>query len=309
VQLPPFIASALEWLLRRQAIRDAVVERDRVGTHRRAALDQARLLIEVARRVAEPAETLPRGSRPAVLLDLYRSAVTWAFRAETDDSTTTLAELWDGDRAERVRAAAGDDAELGQLRELLVSARESTPLDLAEARVSRVRSFAETLVGMLSDPEREVDRLRVQRWTRLALVAAVVGVIVIGTPYLLQGPDLAAGRPFKLSSVYGNCDARQKCGDLMFHTDFQENPWVTFDLGEVKTVRSVEVTNRSDCCAERSIPLVIELSKDNRSFRQVARRDSDFTSFRATFKPQKARYVRLRAARHTALHLQNITVR
>jgi hypothetical protein len=309
LQLRSSLAKALEWLVRRQALRDAAAKRESAGTSRRAAIDQARLLLEVARRVAEPAETLPRGSRPAVLLDLYRSAVMWALRANADPSATSLAELWDGADAERLRAAAGNDTEVTAVRELLVGERESASLEVPASAVARVGFFSEALVGAVDDPAREVERLQLQRWTRLGLVAGVLVAIAVATPYLLRGPDLAAGRPFKLSSVYGGCDERGKCGTLMFHTELQENPWVVIDLGEVKTVRSVQVKNRSDCCADRSIPLVVELGKDNRKFSEVARRDSEFTSFRATFKPQKARYVRLRAPKSTYLHLESIEVR
>lgn len=299
----------IEWLLRRETLRAAEAALHAVAPSRRLALDQARLLLEVARRIAEPAESLPRGSRPAVLLDMYRGAVTWALRAEAEDETAPLGKLWDGAPAERLHAAAGGVEGVTAIRELLVNPAEPPPLDLLDSSVTPVRRFAEALVSTIDDPEQKVERAQIQRWTRLALVTAVVCAVVLGTPYLLRGPDLASSRSFKLSSVYGDCNARGKCGDLMFHTQFENNPWIVLDLGELKTVRSVEAKNRTDCCAERAVPLVIELGKDHRKFREVARRDSDFTTFRASFPAEKARYVRLRSPRHTALHLETVTVR
>ena len=57
VQLPTVIETAVEWLVRKKALRAAVAERDRAGAGQKAAIEQTHLLLEVARRVAEPAET------------------------------------------------------------------------------------------------------------------------------------------------------------------------------------------------------------------------------------------------------------
>jgi hypothetical protein len=309
VQLHPFLKNSLEWLVRRQALREAVAERDRLGTRRRAAIDQAQLVLEVARRVAEPAETLPRGSRPAVLLELYRNAVTWALRADAEDTTAPLAKLWDDAATERLSTAAGGAEGAAKLRELLVNTPENASLDVLDSSVAPVRTFAEALVSTIHDPVQQVERLQVQRWTRLALVAAMLGSIVVAMPYLLQGPDLAAGRPFKLSSVYGGCNERGKCGTLMFHTETEPNPWITIDLGAQKTLKTIQIKNRSDCCAERAVPLVVELSSDNRKFSEVARREAQFSTWTAKLKSKKARYVRLRSLQTSPLHFEDVVVR
>jgi len=85
--------------------------------------------------------------------------------------------------------------------------------------------------------------------------------------------------------------------------------WVEIDLGAPRKVRRVEVVNRGDCCADRATPLVAEVSNDRVTWSQVARRDEPFGSWKVSFPPRVARYVRLRAAKHTVLHLQAIAVR
>ena len=89
----------------------------------------------------------------------------------------------------------------------------------------------------------------------------------------------------------------------------QENNWIDFDLGSVKPVHQVEVTNRSDCCQERAIPLIVEVSVDEKQWIQGARRDTDFSFWKASFPKQKARSVRLRVPKMSALHFDDVAVR
>jgi hypothetical protein len=170
------------------------------------------------------------------------------------------------------------------------------------------RSFVEALLHEIEVPEREVQRLKRQRRTRVGLVGVALAAIVIAAPYVLRGPNLALNRPFQQSSVYKGCGAGG-CRDLLFHTDFEVNPWVSIDLGTVKRVSSVEVHNRADCCAERALPLAVELSVDGRTFAEAARRDASFLTWKAHFAPRSARYVRLRSLHKTALHLEQVIVR
>jgi hypothetical protein len=260
--------------------------------------------------VSEPAEALPPGSREAVLLCLYRDAVTWALRAEANAGPErTLAELWGAVSPARLTAAAGGDASRDAVHELLTKLPEAGSLDARDGSVALARSFSEALLRELDAPERNLSRIERQRYTRLGLLVVAVGALVLGAAHLLRGPDLAAKRPFELSSVYQGCNAPGKCAELMFHTEREEKPWATIDLGSSKTVSSVEVKNRTDCCSERAIPLVVELSTDNRNFSEVARRDADFAFWEPRFKAQQARYVRLRSLQTTALHLKGIVIR
>ena len=80
------------------------------------------------------------------------------------------------------------------------------------------------------------------------------------------------------------------------------------DLQTVKRIGRVTVVNRSDCCLERAHPLVIEVSTDGTSWKEVARRTELFRTWRATFGVQQSRYVRLRALRRTHLHFKDVRV-
>jgi len=45
------------------------------------------------------------------------------------------------------------------------------------------------------------------------------------------------------------------------------------------------------------------------SWRELARRDTDFSSWTVKFPPRTARYLRLRVARHTTFHLKDVALR
>ena len=99
------------------------------------------------------------------------------------------------------------------------------------------------------------------------------------------------------------------CNGLVLHTDTEDSPWAEIDLGTPTEVHRVEVVNRGDCCADRAIPMVVELSNDRATWKQVARRDQVFGSWDASFPATTARYVRLRVLKRSVLHLRAITVR
>jgi hypothetical protein len=70
----------------------------------------------------------------------------------------------------------------------------------------------------------------------------------------------------------------------------------------------VRVTNRQDCCGERAIPLLVEVSTDRQRWTTVARREDAFGTWRAQFGKQTARWVRLRVDRRSYLHLYDVLV-
>jgi hypothetical protein len=125
--------------------------------------------------------------------------------------------------------------------------------------------------------------------------------------------DLASGKKWTASSQMEIWSDSGKITDepgdqILFHTKEEESPWFMIDLEAPTSVSSVDVLNRRDCCGERAIPLVVELSADGKTWREVARRDEPFSVWKATFTAQDARYVRLRVPRKTHLHLSRIGV-
>jgi hypothetical protein len=311
MKLPAWLPRLSDWFLRTSALREARLELERAGGARVPAAEQARLLMEVARRVAEPAESLPRGSRPAALIGLYRDALTWALASEAAPAgdLPEFKTLWARTDRERLRRIAGDEAKLSAVEHWLLAESPAGWLRASNDEAAAVRRFSEGLVWELDAPLRRLDQLRAQRALRLALFAAICGLIVFGIWSIPLGRDLAKDKPFVTSSTNASCDQPRKCGALLFHTKEERNPWVQFDLGAVHSVRRVEVKNRTDCCPERAVPLVVELSTDGSAFSEVDRIDEDFTEWTAKFSSQKARYVRLRVPRVSVLHLEAVVVR
>lgn len=304
-----------EWIFRPAALREARAGLRAPDDPREAAARQARLLLEVARRTAEPAESLPAGAQPAVLLGLYRDAIYWALaarRADRDPAPADLRALWDASNPQLGAASPPDNEESAALRRALLDDYTPRGLDVSAKDAARARAFAEALVWDMDAPRRRVGQVFAQRWLRVALAGAVLLALLIAARAWMVGPNLAAGRPYRLSSTFSGwagCLANNGCSGLMFHTETENDPWIEIDLGAPKKVSRVEVINRGDCCADRAVPLVAEVSTDRLKWTQVARREEPFGTWKASFPAHVARYVRLRATRHTVLHLQGVVVR
>ena len=80
-------------------------------------------------------------------------------------------------------------------------------------------------------------------------------------------------------------------------------------LGQVRKTSSIVVTNRLDCCPDRAVPLVVELSTDSKNRKVVAKRTTSFDTFRATYATTRARYVKLHVPRPDGiLHFKSVRV-
>jgi len=305
--------NVFEWLFRPAALRAA---RDgAVGDPRHdAAIRQAKLLLEVARRIEEPVAALPRGAQPAVLLALYSDAIYWMLAARRpggDELPPDLRALWDTATPQALAPGGPDHPTAEALRPTLVDDYKPRSLAVPAADAARARAFAEALLWDSEAPLRRVNLVRAQRWMRLGAAALAVVLVIAGVRALARGPDLAAGKSFRISkewSGWPSCLTSGDCKDLMFHTDTDTNPWVELDLGAPKTIKRVEVGNREDCCQDRALPLIVELSTDQKRWTQVARRDPEFVTWTATFPPKSARYVRLKVLRPSVLHLRSVAV-
>lgn len=305
------LSRSTEWVVRSQTLREARAAVIPRGDRRDRAICQARLLLEVARRVAEPVEAFPDGSRTAVRLGLYRDAVYWLLVASRPggDEPTDLAAAWAGAEPERLRRAAHDDISLESLKRTLVEHTRPDPLDVAEEDAARARAFAEALLAEMDGPRRRVDRTVLQRWWRIGLVALVLLAAVLGIRKIAMGPNLLAGKPMRVSSSWAGCAQDAGCQAMLFHTDPELNPWVEFDMGTPKTFRRLEVTNRGDCCGERAVPLVAEISTDRVNWKEIGRQETEFSTWTLKFAPKTARYLKLRVPRHSTFHLKDVALR
>jgi hypothetical protein len=303
-------ASIYEWIFRSAALRDARAAIPSPKEDQGRAVQQARLLVEVGRRVAEPVEKLPVGSENAVLMSVYREAVYWGLAAARPGSAPAdVAAAWAEAAPDRLHAVSPDPAALEAVKNAILAPSPGR-LDVADEDVARVRGFAEALVADLDAPRARADRFLGQRWTRVALIAVVLVVGFMGLKSLVLGPNLAADRPFRTSSSWSGCAGDVLCVGLLFCGDPSDsNPWIEFDLGLPKKVHRVDITNRGDCCQDRAIPLLVEVGNDRTNWSEVARQDKEFKSWTAKFAPRVARYVRLRVPRQTVFHLQEVAIR
>jgi len=268
--------------------------------------DQPRL--ECGRLALRAAEVIHSGpcapdARSAVLLALVnaRAAVTWLRTSSSGP----------GDQAvdteplpEEVRAALARTAD-EDLR--------AEPSD-AWRDLELLRAYARRL---LSAAERSARRARGERrCTRARLLALPLAALVVlaGTVgWFARSREVSAGKPWTTSSKAFECDPlRATCGghptSILFHTNFEENPWFELDLGAVHEVTRVLVHNRSDYCPDCALPLVVETSLDRQHYRTVARKFAAFDEWEQRFPAARARYVRVRVTRPSFLHLEAVRV-
>ena len=318
--LPPAIAGiwtkVRDFLFRSAALREARAEAVGPDDSRGRSLQQARLIAEVARRTVTPVEALPGGSRASVLIGLYRDAAYWAMAAGLPLGTPPPADLealWAAYTPEQLPHAVRDPANLAALKRILIDRKTpAAEVEATEEEAGRARAFVDALLWDLDALQRRIDRLQAQRWLRVTLAAVVLIALVVGLRALTTGANLAEGKGFRTSSVWSGwaaCQADGSCSDVIFHTDDQSNPWVEYDLGSPKKVKRVEVKNREECCKDRAVPLVVEVSNDRNNWTEVARRDTEFSTWTAKFSAKTVRYVRLRVPRTTTFHLREVVVR
>lgn len=313
----------LEWFWRGKALREARARLVDLPSRQRVVLRRARAVAALGDRALDPIDAGRHGVTYQPALSLYREAAYWALLAQRPDGKGNgLAAAWSATPSEVLLGAAGGveplrAAQAALLEGSFAQVAEASP-EAQEASARAAAAFVHALVDRPDAAEREEGRLLLQRWARvLGTLAMVVGVTVgaiVGVRFATRGPDLAAGKPWRTSSTGMTCaPAQHRCGaattDILFHTNDEESPWFEVDLQSEQVFSVVEVTNRSDCCPDRALPLAIEVSSDRTGWQEVARRTEPFSVWRAKLPKYTARYVRLRAMRRTVLHLEGVAVR
>jgi hypothetical protein len=269
-----------------------------------------------------PQETLA----DATASELYRQSCYWslcAIAAASDESvgTSYVEAIWDT-LDEKLLTSAASSARLEALRAGLRGGSfvyfAELPASEQAAISGELRKLAESLVLKVDERQRAVQRVLLERTWRLSLLTLFALVIAAGVSWERNTrearSDLARDAPWRTSSQYehNNCiSPAQECaegGSVFFHTNEEKDPWIEFDLGGEREVSAVQVDNRPDCCSERSIPLIVEVSENHKKWRSVAQRDAEFKTWRATFAPVKAHWVRLRTHKVTFLHLARVHI-
>jgi hypothetical protein len=300
-----------EWLLRTRALtaaREALPpSSSAAGEFRR----RARLAYELGERVLDPIEPLAAGSGAALAAELFGQSTYWAVCA-VDHGAQAISppQLW-----------SSELESLEPTRQLLLEASFVSLAELSEEqqvqRALDARLLAATALARAEQPQRRVETLLWQRFLRLGVCAlgllAVVGASLWVAEDSPGGTDLAVGKPWRASSTWADCDpVAGRCGGaktlVFFHTKEDASPWIEYDLGAPSAVSSVFVRNRTDSVPDRAIPLLVEVSDDQKAYREVARRETTFRTWRAEFPGQRARYVRLRVPRRTSLHLERVSI-
>lgn len=215
--------------------------------------------------------------------------------------------------------AAGDSANLSAVRAALA---ERPPALLAALDgptlsddVRRAGAFVHALLDALDTGPIAPLRRLARRGSRLGAVVALVVMVVVLAPMgrLALRPELAHDAPWRASTTLPDYDPwgrgfhpLEGASDIFFHTRTESSPWVSFDLGAGASIERIRVRNRPDCCQERAVPLVVECSLDEVTWREVARRNAPYFSWTATFPRTASRYVRLRVPRESVLHLAEV---
>ncbi len=159
------------------------------------------------------------------------------------------------------------------------------------------------------DPEKRAA-YRVPRRAKIGGAVAVAAValfmvhhrllLALGPPNLARGCDVTlssqlVGKPDGRALVNGELESEYGA-----HTNMQDYPWMTIDLGKTTDIGSIRVYNRADGYEDQNFPLEIDYSDDGQHFTKVAERTSVFTQalpWRVRMYTPPTRYVRLKVAK------------
>lgn len=294
--------------------------------------------MELADRALRPVPALLSGPGDAPARELAREAIYWCLladeliraRAEGEPvsggepglEAPNLNALWArADQAQLASAAGGE----GALNALAASLKVENFAEFGElshedqARQARdLAVFARTLLTNVEAPRVRVDKIYFRRLFRTGGVFALLAVIAViafsARSWHERERDLARGRPYHTSSQYPNVGCKspdQDCPEspfFFFHTLDDDRPWVEIDLGGKRRFSAIRVVNREDCCADRAVPLAIEVSSDHKTWHEIARRDETFNTWYKEFPPVTARYVRAILLKKGLLHLRRVSV-
>lgn len=269
------------------------------GATHLAAAACARLALRAASGIRAGANYPERAELLVLALANLRAAVLVLTPAPAEQESDQ-AEPLDPELTRIVARATADDAALG-------------PDDL-QRDFELLFTHAERRLDLVEEPMRRARAARLRSWAvTLAPVCVVLLGLALGRWALFGERELSAGKPWTTSSATLKCDPVHKlCGgvntSILFHTDEDASPWAEIDLGKVEELTRIEVKNRSDCCAERALPLIVEVSVDHQAYQRVARKFAVFDRWSQRFPATRGRYVRFRVDRPSLLHLEQMRV-
>jgi hypothetical protein len=238
-----------------------------------------------------------------------------------DDGHSSFTAVFLGAPKSALVSAAGGAERLSALEQRLCA---DTFVDFADREPSEAAALAKDLGAFARGLIRELElsRGRVDRKAAVPSLRWVLGAFLAITliTFCLVMPDvwaarrdLAVGKPWAASSVWGGgCESPlQECpgdGNYFVHTQPENEPWFELDLLSAQTISGAQVVNRLDCCTERAVPLVLEVSTDHKKWREVIRSTQPFREWKPSFAKVSARWVRLRIPKYGTLHLKRVRI-
>jgi hypothetical protein len=302
------------WLLVRDELSRARENAARFTTEQRQYLRRAKVAFELGELALAPGSSVRSGSTVPLAADLFRQSLYWALLAQNHGCGQVSSEaVWAAADGAVLAAIAANEAELAQI----AGSMRSTFVDLAEASVDTAELLRRSATRLITITQRAFWQLEWSKLKRLLHVAVLAVICLVPLAFvakaLLTKPDLAKGAPWHTSSIGYECHPdKSECGGatttILFHTKLEKNPWFEYDFGAPLAFSSLTIHNRSDSGLELAVPLIVEVSDDDRSFRELVRRTEVFAVWRPSFSTQHARYLRLRVPRESMLHLEAVQV-
>lgn len=290
----------------------------------------ASLAFEAAQRTVRPTEPFGVDGADALACELFREAIHAALVAHVERGATSpeaavpdLAALLERADATLLARIPGAEAELTALRSELATgsflAFAALPKAEQKKLALRLEVLGELLLAPLAGLRQGLERIWARRVLHVCALLALFGGAAYGAhaygDWREQKGDLAPRATWVASSDFGvggcrspkqHCEAGE---NYFFHTAQDADPAITFDLGKVHRISGVEIGNRLDCCQDRASPLVIDVSTDGATWKEVGRRTGSFTTWRAPFSAVRARYVRIHVPVPSGvLHLSRVRI-
>jgi hypothetical protein len=300
-----------EWAAARRAASFSVRELDLLG--------RAKAALATGNLVREPSDPSRKKIASAHAAALYSEALFWAFWSYKPDVSGPTAEaLWTDD-SELAREFGFTTERAAEVKKLfstpqlgvLLAERTESEQEAAAAALKRAAVVA---IDVRERPLRALEAITLKALARIVLtvllIAGAAGAAVALRP---QRPNIAAGKRWSASSSLFDCHPDQgECGGaktrIFFHTKDETDPWLQYDLGSKTEISALRIENRQDAEGARAVPLIVEVSDDGSRFKEVARRDEDFSVWKPSFPKVSTRYVRLRVPRKSMLHLDEVEI-
>jgi len=305
----------VDWVLARNELAQARADAAQFTVEQREFLRRAKVALELGELAFAPGNAVRSGSAAPLAANLFRQAMYWALLLHRPKGAPLSPEqLWAEADPSLVRSVAGSEGELAYF----TVAMRSSFIELADGTDEAQRASAIRLRGaanrLVATAQRVLWRLEWAKLKRLVRVGIAVLIPLLAIVWIWpKKVDLGKGAPWRVSSIGTECHPeKSECGGvttkILFHTLLESNPWFEYDFGSPVSFSSLEIQNRSDFGPDRAVPLVVEVSNDDKSFKEVVRQPDSFTTWSPHFPTQRARYLRLRVARDSILHLESIKV-